>query len=193
MQDARIEAWFDEDGPWRDELRRLRGVLLSCPLVEVWKWRQPCYVAHGGNICILHGFNDAVGLGFFKGVLLSDPHGVLTPAGPNSRSARVFRVTSLAEIDQAEDALRALVAQAVALEAQGARVDLPKDDIALPRELVEAFDTDVALAGAFAALTPGRQRGYAIHISGGKQPETRRARIYRHRARILQGKGMHDR
>ena len=39
----------------------------------------------------------------------------------------------------------------------------------------------------------GRQRGYILHFAGAKQPATRAARIGKHRARILDGLGLHDR
>ena len=42
-------------------------------------------------------------------------------------------------------------------------------------------------------LTPGRRRGYVLHFAGAKQATTRLDRIEKHRARILVGKGMHDR
>ena len=56
-------------------------------------------------------------------------------------------------------------------------------------ELDEAPD----LKAAFDALTPGRQRGYSLYIGGAKQPATRFSRIEKHRDRILEGKGIHDR
>ena len=46
---------------------------------------------------------------------------------------------------------------------------------------------------AFHALTPGRQRGYVLHFTGAKQPQTRTARIIeRCIPKILAGRGMHD-
>ncbi|MFZ9942882.1 MAG: YdeI/OmpD-associated family protein, partial [Bacteroidia bacterium] len=41
-------------------------------------------------------------------------------------------------------------------------------------------------------LTPGRQRGYIIHISSAKQTQTRISRIGKYRNQIIQGFGMHD-
>lgn len=40
---------------------------------------------------------------------------------------------------------------------------------------------------------PGRQRGYALHFAGAKQPATRIRRIEKYLPAILAGKGMHDR
>ena len=83
--------------------------------------------------------------------------------------------------------------EAMELEAAGARVDLPKDDLAYPEELVAALEDDPDLQTAFDALTPGRRRGYVLHFSQPKQPATRQSRIAKSRDRILAGKGMHDR
>ena len=48
------------------------------------------------------------------------------------------------------------------------------------------------LKKAFNALTPGRQRAYLIYFSGAKQSETRIARIEKHTAGILAGRGIND-
>jgi len=191
---AGIDAFYDGEMRWRDELLALRKILLDCGLVETFKWRSPCYTAGtGGNVALVWGFKDSATLGFFKGVLLADPQCLLAAPGENSRSSRVMRFTSTAEIAEREAAIRDLVAEATALEEAGAKVDLPKDDLAYPDELVGALGQDPELRAAFEALTPGRRRGYLLHFSQPTQSGTRRSRIDRNRDRILAGKGMHDR
>ena len=49
------------------------------------------------------------------------------------------------------------------------------------------------LKKAFAALTPGRQRGYLLHFSSAKQAKTRQSRIEKCIPQILAGKGIDDR
>jgi uncharacterized protein YdeI (YjbR/CyaY-like superfamily) len=63
----------------------------------------------------------------------------------------------------------------------------------LPDELVEALDCDAELAEAFRALTPGRQRSYAIALNTAKSSATRIARIAKFRDRIIAGKGANER
>lgn len=126
-------------------------------------------------------------------MLLKDPAGILVAPGENSRSVRVARFTSLAEIVDATDTLRRYVAEAVELEKAGRKVELPSDDFELPAELTDRLDAEPALKAAFEALTPGRRRGYALYFSQPKQAATRTARIDRSAARILEGKGLHDR
>jgi uncharacterized protein YdeI (YjbR/CyaY-like superfamily) len=49
-----------------------------------------------------------------------------------------------------------------------------------------------ALKTAFAALTPGRQRGYILHFSAPKQSKTRTSRVEKCLRQILKGKGLND-
>jgi len=65
--------------------------------------------------------------------------------------------------------------------------------IDVPGELTDALDADPELAEAFAALTPGRQRGYLLNLNQAKQPATRVARIEKFRDRIIAGKGLIER
>lgn len=194
MSDPRIEEFFAREGRWRAELSALRGLLLEAKgMEEVWKWRQPCYCCAGGNTAMVAGLADRCVLSFFKGVLVEDPEGLLVPPGPNSRSARYVVFRGLDEIRTKEPALRALIARAVEIDRAGRRVAFAQDDVELCAEFEEALAADPDLSAAFEALTPGRQRGYAIHVAGAKKPETRFARIAKHAPRIFAGKGMHDR
>lgn len=184
--DDRIEAIFAAENPWRDHLAALRRILKSTPLVEEYKWRAPCYTYRGVNIATVWGLKDAAVLSFFKGALLDDPAGILEPPGPNSRSARTARFTRLDQIDA--DILKAYVAEAIAKSAE--KVDLSAPPL-LPDEIAARMDP--ALRTAFDALTPGRQRGWIVHITGAKQPATRLARLEKAAPSILKGKGLHDR
>ena len=188
-----IERFFDTADPWPDTMRALRAVLSATPLVETWKWRSPVYCHAGSNVAILWNFRQAATLGFFRGALLTDPEGMLLQHGPNTRAARVARFTSPAEVQEAGDRIRAWVDEAIALVDSGTTVPMPPDDLDLPDELTDRLAADPDLAAAWDALTPGRRRGYVIHVAGAKQSATRAARIEKHAPRILQGKGMHDR
>ncbi len=187
--DPKVAAYFAKGGPWAAELAALR----AAGLTEQFKWRGPCYTHAGGNIAFVGAMKAGVSLGFFKGVLLDDPDGLLELPGENSRIARVYRLTSVAQLAAQRVALTALLAQAMRLEAEGAKVDLPEAPLVLPPELQAALEADAALATAFAALTPGRQRGWAITIGGAKTTAGRQARVDKARPRIMAGKGIHDR
>ncbi len=190
---SKLEAFFVEPGRWQAELAALRSILLDCGLTEEFKWSSPCYTIDGGNVALLWGFKDSATLGFFKGVLLSDPQNLLIAPGENSRSSRVLRFTSLEEIAAQDNLIRSYIREAVELEKAGVKIELPKDDLSYPQELIAALEADPDLQLAFEALTPGRRRGYVLHFSQPKQSATRQARIAKNRDRILAGKGMHDR
>jgi uncharacterized protein YdeI (YjbR/CyaY-like superfamily) len=190
---AKVEAFYARDGRWHDELAALREILLACPISEDFKWRSPVYTAHGGNIATVWGFKEDCTLGFFKGVLLKDPEGMLEAPGENSRSVEHAQIPSVAEIEAKEAVIRAYVAEAVANEKAGLKVDFPKDDLDYPEELVDRLDGDQEFRAAFEALTPGRRRGWVLHFSGAKQSATRTSRIDKAAPKILAGKGMQDR
>lgn len=193
MADRRCDVYYGRQRAWAEEQRALRAILLTTPLVEAFKWRSPVYTWEGANVAIVWAFRDRCGLGFFKGVLLKDPAGILTAPGENSRSARKAAFTDLAAIEAAARTLRAYVDEAIALEKAGAKVDLPKDDLAYPQELTARLADDPALAAAFDALSPGRRRGWLLHFGQARRPKTRATRIDRATPMILAGKGMHDR
>lgn len=191
--DRRVDVWFDKRESWRPELEAVRALLLSTPLTEEFKWRGPCYTFEGGNVALYWGFKDRCALGFFKGVLLKDPEGILVAPGENSRSSRIFEFTSVAEFEAKAEVLRAYVDEAIEIERKGLKVDLPKDDLDYPDELVDRLDGDPEFRAAFEALTPGRQRGWVLHFSGAKQSATRVSRIEKAEEKIFAGKGMNDR
>lgn len=191
--DRRVSVLFDKQTAWQGEMAALRRILLASPVTEAFKWRSAVYTAHGGNVAILWRLKAHCGLGFFKGVLLDDPQGLLVAPGENSRSARMIPFTSVAEVEAKETVLKEYIARAVAIQKAGLKVDFPKDDLEMPEELSARLEVDPELKAAFDALTPGRRRGYILQISGAKQSKTREARIDKWAPRILDGKGMHDR
>lgn len=190
---AKVAAFFERQDQWRTEVLALRAILLSCPLVETFKWRGPVYTFEGGNVATFWVFKEGCALSFFKGVLLADPDGFLTAPGENSRAVRMARFTEGAQIAANADRLRGFVMEAIGLERDGKRVVFASDDLAYPEELVQALEADDDFAASFDALTPGRRRGYVLHFSGAKQSDTRAGRIEKARDRILDGKGMQDR
>ena len=192
--DSRLDRYFRYTKTWRAEKQRLRAILLDFPLTEELKWRQPCYTFQGANVVILGGFKQTCDLGFFKGSLLDNPHGLLIPPGPHSQASRQLRFTSVQEIEEKEPIIRATLQNAIEVERAGLKVDFrEKSELVLADELLAKMEAAPDFKAAFEALTPGRQRGYNLFFSAAKQSKTRAARIEKHAARILEGKGMHDR
>lgn len=190
--DNQIDTYIRDTARWGREMQAVRDLLLESGLEEALKWRKPCFLHNGNNIAILQPMKNFLALLFFKGVLLDDPEGLLEAQGPNSRSSKRVVFRSPADVSEHAAAVQGLARSAMAVEAAGLKVG-PPAELDLPEELTEALAADSELSEAFDALTPGRQRGYAIHISGAKQAATRRDRIGKCRSKILAGKGFQER
>jgi uncharacterized protein YdeI (YjbR/CyaY-like superfamily) len=187
-----VDTYIEQATRWPDEMAALRQILLGAGLIEQIKWAKPCYSHDGGNVAIMQPMNERLALMFFKGALLDDPDGVLEEQGPNSRSARRITFRSVDDVERSAHNVAAFVAEAVAAEASGARVE-PAPDLVLVAELQQRLDADPEFRTAFEALTPGRQREYHLHVAGAKKSETRTGRVDKHVQRILDGKGLRDR
>jgi uncharacterized protein YdeI (YjbR/CyaY-like superfamily) len=185
-----VDGYFKRAKKWEDELAKLRELALEAGLVEELKWGKPCYTREGVNVVLIIGFKDYCSLLLPKGALLKDAKGILVKAGENTQAARQIRFTGLAEIVQRERDLRAYLREAIAVEKAGLKVEYKKiTEHAVPEELQRKLDAMPALQKAFAALTPGRQRGYYMHIAGAKQAATRESRVEKCVPMILAGKG----
>lgn len=190
--DAKVDAFLKKAEQWREEMAALRAIALDCGLGEELKWGKPCYVFERANIAIIQPFKEQCAFMFFKGALLDDPEGLLERPGRNSHAARRMMLSSVEEVGRKGPRLRAFIAEAIEVENAGLEVPERKDAEPVPDELVEMYEKISGLKEAFAALTPGRQRGYILHFTGAKQATTRASRIEKCVARILAGKGLHD-
>jgi uncharacterized protein YdeI (YjbR/CyaY-like superfamily) len=189
----KAHAFYADQERWHDELAALRAILNDSGLCEEFKWRSPVYTHDGHNVALVWGFKDHAALGFFKGVLLKDKAGILVAQGENSRSTRVVKVTSVAQVTRLAPTLAAYLTEAIGIEKAGLKVQLPKDDLDYPAELVDRLDADDRFRAAFEALTPGRRRSWVLHFSQAKQSETRISRIEKAAGKIFAGKGLNDR
>ncbi|TWB79882.1 uncharacterized protein YdeI (YjbR/CyaY-like superfamily) [Nitrospirillum amazonense] len=193
MTHPKVDAYVEKAGKWREEVAKLRAIALDCPLVEDFKWGHPCYTSDGANIVLIHGFKEYCALLFFKGALMTDPNGILIQQTENVQAGRQIRFTNSGEIAQLAPTLKAYILEAIAVEKAGLKVDFkPTREFAVPEEFQSRLDSDPALKAAFDALTPGRQRGYLLHLSSAKQAKTRLARIEKCAPQILAGKGLDD-
>lgn len=178
---------------WRAEFAELRKLCLESGLNEQLKWGQACYDLDGSNVVLIHGFKEYCALLFMKGALLKDPKGLLVQQTTNVQSARQIRFASLAEINKQQAAVKACIKDAIAVAKSGAKVKMKSvAEFDVPAEFTQRLDNDPALAEAFHALTPGRQKGYLLHFAGAKQSATRAARVEKHAPRILKGLGLND-
>ena len=165
----------------------------SCGLTEEIKWGKPCYMFEGRNIVLIQRFKEYIALMFFKGALLNDPDQLLHRVGEHMQAPRQLRFRSVAEVTNLKATTAAYIKEAIELEKSGAKVPLKKaTDLKIPDELQTKLNSDSALKKAFAALTPGRQKGYIFQISAAKQSATRVSRVEKYTPKILAGKGLND-
>ena len=189
----KVNWFFEKDGQWKEAFAKLRELALDSGLTEELKWGHPCYTLKGKNVFLINGFNDYCALLFHKGALLKDDHGILVQQTANVQSARQIRFASLKEIVKLSPVLRSYMQEAITVEKAGLKVALKETkEFDMPEEFRDKLKAMPALKKAFAALTPGRQRGYLLHFASAKQAKTREARIEKHIDRILEGKGIDD-
>ena len=187
----KVDGYLSKAKKWRGEFRKLRRIILDCGLTEELKWGKPCYTFQKSNIVIIQGFKEFCALLFCQGALLKDPQGILNKFG--WQAARRIPFTNVREIAELAPVLKAYIQEAIAAEKAGLKVVLKKNPEPVPAELQNKLDKIPALKTAFAALTPGRRRGYILYFSAAKQSKTQESRIEKCMPQILKGKGLNDR
>lgn len=188
-----VDLFFANTGRWKEEMEKLRSIVLECGLTEELKWRQPCYTFQGNNVLIISGFKNYCALNMFKGALLADTNGILVAPGENTQSGRQIRFTSVQEIIDLEQTLKAYIFESIEVEKAGLKVEYKKtSEYNIPEELQKKLDEIPVFKTAFRALTPGRQKAYILYFSQAKQSKTRIARIEKFIPKIMDGKGLND-
>ncbi len=188
-----VDWFFTKAKKWREEMEALRKIVLTCDVTEELKWGKPCYTVDEKNVALIHGFKEYCALLFHKGALLKDPKGILIQQTENVQAARQLRFTTMREITKLEPAIKAYLKEAIAAEKAGLEVKYKKTaEFPVVEEFQEALNGDATLRKAFAALTPGRQRGYLLYFAAAKQSKTREARIEKCTPLIFEGKGWNE-
>lgn len=175
------------------ETQALQQIAKTCGLIEKIKWGKPCFTLDDKNIVLIQRFNSYIALMFFKGALLKDPAKLLFRISDSMDVPRQLRFTHVEEIHGLASTIAAYIEDAIELERSGAKPKArPAKQLEIPAELQARLEGDAALNNAFASLTPGRQKAYILQIAAAKQSSTRAARVEKHVAGILAGKGLHD-
>lgn len=83
-------------------------------LTEEWKWSSPVW-SHKGLVCSIGAFKEHVGVNFFQGASLEDPHRLLNH-GLDAKATRSIKLLKGDSLDDAafQDLVRAAVANNVA-------------------------------------------------------------------------------
>lgn len=116
-----IDDRIRELGDWRGEmLSRIRSLIRQADpdVIEEWKWRGVPVWYHDGMICTGETYKSVVKMTFAKGASLDDPSALFNSSlDGNTRRAIDFREGETID----EEALKALIRAAVALNAPRAR------------------------------------------------------------------------
>src|SRR5262245_1537706 len=192
-KNPKVDFFFTKAKQWKEEFEKLRMIVLGCGLTEELRWGCPCYTFEKRNVVLIHGFKEYCALLFMKGVLLKDANRILIQQTANVQSARQIRFTNVRDVVKMKSVLKAYIHEAIEVEKVGLSVNYKKtSEFKIPEEFQKQLDKIPALKTAFAALTPGRQRGYILHFSAPKQSKTRESRIEKCMPQILNGKGLND-
>jgi uncharacterized protein YdeI (YjbR/CyaY-like superfamily) len=68
----KVDLYVGKAKKWREELEKLRMIMLDCQLIEELKWGKPCYTFQKSNIVIMLPLKEHCALLFCKGALLND-------------------------------------------------------------------------------------------------------------------------
>ena len=155
-RNPKVDAYVNRAKKWQEEFKKLRMILLACPLTEELKWGKPCYTFQNSNVVILQGFKEFCALLFAKGALLSDPKGLLEKPGESTQAARRIPFTNVREIVEIEFVVKAYIKEAIAAEKAGLAVDDKENPQPCPQEVQNILDNRRALRTSLDALTPVR-------------------------------------
>jgi len=189
----KVDWYFEKNKAWQKEIEKIRLLVLEACLSEELKWGVPCYNLENKNIVLIHIFKEYCALLFFKGALIKDPEKILVQQTENVQAARQMRFKNLKEIAALEYKIKSFILEAIEIEKTGLKVPLKKTvEYEIPEEFQIILAEIPGLEKAFAALTPGRQRGYLLFFSAPKQSKTRFTRIENAVESIFNGKGIND-
>jgi uncharacterized protein YdeI (YjbR/CyaY-like superfamily) len=187
----KVDWYFTKENPWKEANQKLREIALGCGLSEDLTYGKPTYYCEAGKVFLIHAFKDYTAILFFKGVLLKDSQKILVQQTENVQAGRQLRFTSLQQIIEKESTIKEYILDAIEVEKSGIQPVMKKtSEFKIPEEFANKLAESPALADAFYALTPGRQRGYLLYFGGAKQTKTREDRIDKSVPYILKGKGI---
>ena len=186
------EEFIDHFPQWKNELEKLRTLLLTTELKEEMKWGMPAYTINKKNVVGLGAFKSYVGIWFHQGVFLKDKKKKLINAQEGKTKAlRQWRFSSVEEIDG--QLILEYVEEAIQNQKDGKEIKPTKNkSLTLPKELMDYFSKNKNVKNAFDKFTPGKKREFAEYINEAKREETKLKRLKKITPMILAGQGLND-
>lgn len=190
--DPRVDAYIAKARPFAQPiLTRIRkAVHTGCPEVtETLKWRMPAF-EHKGPLATMAAFKTHCALGFWKASLMTS-----VPPGKRGQAMGHFgRFESIDDVPK-DAALIAMVREAVALNASGAKVarrtSAPKPPPRTPADMLAALKKNRKAFAAWQAFPPSHKREYVEWITEAKTDGTRARRLETAVGWIADGRARH--
>ena len=189
----KVTQYIEKHSKWSALLSEIREVLKTTSLVEEVKWGAPSYSFNNKILIGLGAFKNHMGIWFHQGVFLEDKQNKLQNAQEGKTKAlRQWRFEEGDTVNK--DTLLTYVEEAIENCKAGKEVKAERKTkkVTFDPILKEALSEDSNLESAFKALTPGKQREYAEHITSAKREATKFSRLEKITPMILAGQGLHD-
>ena len=191
---AKIEAYFEKEHPFKEGISALRALAAKTKAEETFKWSSPVYTLNGKNVFWISRFKNHFGVGFFNGVFLKDPKGILVNAQEGKTQAmRHLKFYSLNEIDS--KIVLSFMNEALENQKKGMQLIPKKKEspkLILPEQLKQVFAKHPNTKKAFFQLSPYKKRDYAEYILNAKQEKTKLSRLEKIIPMINSGMGLND-
>jgi len=180
--DKKVDAYIAKSADFaKPILEHLRGLVhKACPDVEeTIKWGFP-HFEHKGILCSMASFKQHCGFSFWKGVIMKDPHSVMTVVGKTSMGS-LDRITSIKD----------LPSDKILLQYIKEAVQLNDDDIKLPPKgmtkasappkapdyFLKELKKNKKAHASFGKFSPSNKKEYIEWITEAKTDDTRAKRM----------------
>lgn len=191
---TKVDTYISLHEKWKEELIKLRKILLGLGLEEGIKWGIPAYIHKNKNILGLAAFKNYCGIWFHHGVFLNDDAKILVNAQKDkTRGLRQMRFSSFNEINP--ELVKQYVLEAIENSEAGKEIK-PKRNvkpIVIPKELLQAFSKNKKLDNNFFKLSKSKQREFSEYILAAKKQATKNKRLVKILSLIEREEGLYDR
>jgi len=174
--DAYIAAAPEYARPILKKLRQLFHNACS-DIKETMKWRFP-HFEYKGIVGSMAAFKHYVSLGFWKGSLMRDPHGLFKGVGSTVVSG--LKLSSIDELPS-DKTMLAYIRAAVALNEDGVKLPAPKrnakKEVVIPEYFLAALKKNKKAQATFDAFSYSHKKDYVEWITEAKQEATRARRL----------------
>lgn len=191
--DKRVDEYIDKAAAFaKPILLHIRKIVHDAsPLIEeTMKWSCP-HFDYKGPICGMVAFKEHCGLGFWKGSILPDPHGLIK--AKEEHSGQFGKITSVADLP-ADEILIAFIREAIKVNEAGIKVKkvtVPKATLVIPDYFTALLQENPVAMNHFEKMSTSQKRDYVDWFTDAKTETTRQSRLKTAMEQISEGKPRH--